>query len=112
MACCDVERAHQGELFSGPTRCSVHVKVALEDTLLEGVGLLRNPGPGSLGWRGGHVRDRLGALVDGGLRRGGDVAGARRGAVETRGKGEGRARAGDGALGAGPKLIGPVEALV
>lgn len=90
----------------------VHVEVALQNPLLEGVGLLRRPGSRGLCRRRGHVRNGLGPVM---MRAAGcwGRAGSRRRAAETRAKGKRGPRArGDGALGARPKLLGPVESLV
>lgn len=86
---------------------SVHVKVSLQDSLLEGIRL----GPLRLLWL---MLD--GSSLDRGLRHLGDglcpivdrVAAGWRGGRER----EGRTSTSDGALGARPKLLGPVETLL
>lgn len=87
---------------------SVHVEIALEDTLLERIGLARlRGGLGRSSVDGGdrHVGDGLGSIVV----RGGGSPVSRRGARH----GEGGARGPrDGAFGSRPKLLGPVEALL
>jgi hypothetical protein len=82
----------------------VHVKVALEDPLLEsiwlgalGLGL----GGGGLDGRLGHVGDRLGPIVL-------DTSSWGRSGGER----EGGSRARDGALGSRPQLLGPIETLL
>jgi hypothetical protein len=84
---------------------SVHVEITLEDALLESVRLRSSRGSfdgGGLGGRRWHVGDRLGAVVDRSCR-------SRRRV----GHGEGGTGAsGHVALGAGPKLLGPVETLL
>lgn len=86
---------------------SVHVKVSLQDSLLEGIRL----GPlrlfwlmldgCSLDWWLGHLGDGLCPIVD-------RVAAGWRGGRER----EGRTSTSDGALCTRPKLLGPVETLL
>lgn len=90
----------------------IHVKVALENSLLKGVRLLGFPGPGRLSRGRWHFRDRLGPVMARAGGRGRSCRSRRR-VVDARAEGERGPRArGYGAFGAGPKLIGPVEALV
>jgi hypothetical protein len=93
------------------TANSIHVEVALEDALLEGIWLL-GAGLWCLSGRCRHVRNRLGPIVTGtgcGHRNSTGHWGSlwRRGSVRDGGPG-----AGGNALGARSKLLGPVEALL
>lgn len=103
------------QMFARPQNTgSIHVEIALQNALLERVGLLGS-GSGCLSRWCRHVGDRLGSVV-GARRRAGAGAGdtrTRRRASETRSEGEGGARAamGHGAFGTRPKLLRPIEAL-
>jgi transposase len=90
----------------------VHVEIALQNPLLERIGLLRRPRSRGLCRRCGHVGNGLGPVM---ARAGGSWrrASPGRGAAEARAKRKRGPRArGDGALGTRPKLLRPVESLV
>lgn len=82
---------------------SIHIKIALQDTFLESIRLhprrSRRGRWGDSHRRRRHLADTLRAFVEGG-RFAGVGGGGERGALRLR----------DGTLGAGSKLLGPVEA--